>query len=101
MPFVKGQPKPSTSGRKRGTANRITTSMREAYALAFEGLGGVDALIRWGRRNPGRFYPLAARLIPHDIARPLAALPTAVRVELVEPPRSTELDTLKERGKAA
>jgi len=57
--------------------------MREAYALAFEGLGGVDALVRWGRRNPARFYPLAARLIPHDIARPLADLPTAVRIELI------------------
>jgi hypothetical protein len=59
--------------------------MREAYALAFEGLGGVDALVRWGRRNPARFYPLAARLIPHDIARPLANLPKQVRVQLVAP----------------
>jgi hypothetical protein len=59
--------------------------MREAYALAFEGMGGVEALVRWGKRNPARFYPLAARLIPHDTARPLVDLPTRVEWVVIDP----------------
>lgn len=41
--------------------------MREAFALAFDQMGGVNALVKWGKDNPSLFYPLASKLIPIDV----------------------------------
>ena len=56
-----------TGGRKKGTPNKVTASMRECFAEAFEQLGGTKALVDWGRDNQTDFYKLAARLIPVEI----------------------------------
>jgi hypothetical protein len=54
-------------GRKIGTPNKTTRSIREAFVEAFDELGGAPALARWGRENPNLFYPLASKLIPTEI----------------------------------
>ncbi|MCY1306723.1 hypothetical protein D9M70_565990 [compost metagenome] len=36
-------------------------------AEAFDKLGGVAALVRWGKDEPGEFYKLWARMLPHEI----------------------------------
>lgn len=54
-------------GRKKGTPNKFTASAKEAIQLAFEGIGGVPALIEWAEKNRGDFYKLYARLIPLDV----------------------------------
>lgn len=61
----KGTPK--TGGRKPGTPNKLTVAAKEAFQLAFEGVGGVDGLIKWAQHNPDEFYKLYARLIPVDV----------------------------------
>jgi len=53
-------------GRTKGVPNKITRSAKEAYALAFDGLGGAAALQQWARENLGEFYKLHARLIPTE-----------------------------------
>jgi hypothetical protein len=60
------RPKPPNAGkgRPKGVPNKLTKSAREAYQLAFEGLGGLQALIAWGRENQTQFYAIHARLIP-------------------------------------
>jgi hypothetical protein len=64
MPFRKGDKKPPASGRKAGSANKSTKSAREAFALAFDGLGGYKGLQAWAANNETAFYQLYARLIP-------------------------------------
>ena len=61
-----GRPKghPKSGGRQKGTPNKLTKSAREAYALAFEGIGGVPAFTVWAQENQTEFYKLHARLIP-------------------------------------
>lgn len=54
-------------GRKKGVQNKITTEAKKAFAEAFEELGGVDALVRWARKNPETFYKLYSKLIPVTI----------------------------------
>jgi len=54
MPAPKGHPK--WGGRKAGTPNRITSAAREAIELAFDNLGGVNALTEWARQNQDAFY---------------------------------------------
>jgi hypothetical protein len=53
-------------GRRPGVGNKINTAAKDAFALAFEGMGGVKGLIEWGRRNRTEFYKLYSKLIPAD-----------------------------------
>lgn len=65
-PFVKGDKR---AGRPEGSKNKVTQSMRQAWMDAFDGIGGVEALIEWGSKEKNRtaFYSLASKLIPIDI----------------------------------
>lgn len=67
MAFQRGKPK--TGGRKKGTPNRMSAAAREAFALAFNKVGGVDGLQEWARTHRTEFYRLYARLIPVEITR--------------------------------
>ena len=49
-----------TGGRKAGVPNKVTASMRQAWQDAFDSLGGVPALVKWGRAEPTEFYKLAS-----------------------------------------
>lgn len=55
-----------TGGRRRGTPNKMTSSAKDAFAFAFDDIGGGEALAEWGRENRTEFYKLFARLIPVD-----------------------------------
>lgn len=62
IPFAAGNP-----GRPPGSINKTTREVKAALAEAFDGLGGVEALVRWGQANPNLFYPLWAKLLPHQV----------------------------------
>lgn len=64
--WKKGQ-SANPAGRRPGVANRMTRAAKEAFELAFEALGGSDALAAWARRNKTEFYRLYARLIPLNV----------------------------------
>ena len=56
-----------TGGRLAGTPNKMTRNVRQALEIAFEQLGGVTALVDWGRDNPVEFYRLWAKLLPKEL----------------------------------
>ena len=90
MPAAKGTRPPNAGkGRPKGVPNKVTTSAREAYQRAFEGLGGVESLIAWGLENRSQFYTIHARLIPVEHVGEGGAGPIATVVrhiyETVEP----------------
>lgn len=45
-----------------------TAKAAEAMQQAFELIGGVPRLALWADRNPDKFYPLFARMIPQTVA---------------------------------
>lgn len=65
MSRVKGSPK--TGGRRPGSPNKFTVEARTAFAIAFEGVGGVKKLIEWAKDHQSEFYRIYARLIPHEV----------------------------------
>lgn len=68
MAAPKGTRPPAAGmGRKVGSVNKYTASIKDAFRLAFDAIGGTDALAAWARENPTDFYKLAARLIPVEI----------------------------------
>ena len=58
-------------GRKPGTPNKITKGVREALTVAFDRVGGVAALVRWGKENPTEFYKLWGKLLPQQVKQEL------------------------------
>lgn len=65
-----------TTARKGGSQSpKVTVKARDDLALAFDLMGGVPALVVWGRANPTEFYRIWARLIPKPAEEASSALP--------------------------
>lgn len=62
-----GTGKRKTGGRTAGVPNKSTASAKAAMRAAFDGMGGEDALISWGKDQPTEFYKLWSKLIPSDV----------------------------------
>ena len=73
-----------TGGRQKGTPNKVTASAREAIELAFQGLGGVEALTTWAKGNPNEFY---TRVWPRILPLQLSGDPES---PLIPPPSSSQ-----------
>lgn len=54
---------------------KVTTKARDNLDKAFDLMGGVAALVVWGRQNPTDFYRIWSRLIPREVAEATTALP--------------------------
>jgi hypothetical protein len=57
-------------GRPKGIPNKVTRAAKEAFAHAFEQLGGTERMVQWAKSDPENlkvFYTLYARLIPLDV----------------------------------
>lgn len=64
MAFKKGN-----SGKPKGSQNKLTKSVKEAFEIAFNELQSDKNanLATWAKENTTDFYRLAAKLIPTDI----------------------------------
>jgi hypothetical protein len=45
---------------------RAGVAAKEALLSAFDRLGGVNGLVKWGKQNPTEFYRIWARLLPRE-----------------------------------
>ncbi len=84
MAFKKGE-----GGRPVGAVNRTTVAAKEAFALAFDALGGYEAMVAWAQSDPDNrkvFYTLYARLIPVDVTTEGKAL----TFQVIRPNADTE-----------
>lgn len=51
-------------------APKAVQATRAQLLEAFELMGGVPALVKWGKTNPTEFYRIWARLLPKDAPEP-------------------------------
>lgn len=47
--------------------NKTTAAVKETLMAAFNGMGGLPALIEWGKANPTPFYRTWAKLLPQEL----------------------------------
>jgi len=66
MPFKKGDP--GGPGRPNGSKSKFS-DMKEQFLAAYEGIGGLDALIAWAKKekNKTEFYKMLTKLFPKEI----------------------------------
>ncbi len=62
------RPGERTTGRQKGTVNKLTVSVREAIEHAFDRLGGASYLEHVGRTDPRTFCALLSKLLPTKLA---------------------------------
>lgn len=65
--MAKGQ---KTGGRKAGTPNKTTASVKEALQAVYADRGGNKALLAWANDNPTEFYKLWGRMLPQEVSGP-------------------------------
>lgn len=56
-----------TGGRRKGSRNKTTVSVKEALTQAFDEMGGVPSLVEWGQANRRDFYAIWGKLIPREM----------------------------------
>lgn len=54
-------------GRKKGVPNKKTALVRAILIEAFEKVGGIKALVKWGKANPTDFYNIWVKLLPQQV----------------------------------
>jgi hypothetical protein len=69
MAFKKGEPRPETAGRKQGSQNKLTVTVKERVLDVFNQLQDDSEanMLAWAKNEPTEFYKIAAKLIPADI----------------------------------
>lgn len=87
MPAAKGTRPPNAGkGRKAGSQNKLTKSVKDAFQAVFTDLQTDPkkpyALGNWARAQPDEFYKLAAKLIPTDIKASVDATVKAPGLEV-------------------
>lgn len=72
--YVKGMKRPPNSGRKPGTPNKFTGTMKQAVMAAFQELGAEKFLIKLGksRSESARkaLLPLFGKMLPLEVSGP-------------------------------
>lgn len=52
------------SGRKPGSLNKISRTVKENVIDVFQNLGGVEHMTAWAQENPNQFYNIYAKILP-------------------------------------
>ena len=67
MPLYEKGQSGNPQGRRKGSRNRLTQGLKDAYLGAFDSLGGMEGLIVWGKKNPDLFYGQISKMLPKGI----------------------------------
>lgn len=81
-----GRPKgtPRTGGRKAGTPNKLTRTIKEAIEQAFDDVGGSKYLSKMAMEQPAAFMTLLGKVLPTQVEATVDMQPGYIfRVEVV------------------
>lgn len=73
-----------TGGRKKGTPNKMTATLKDMVLSALDQSGGVSYLVEQASTSPAAFMTLLGKVLPTQLTGDAAAPLTVVsRIELV------------------
>jgi hypothetical protein len=80
------------NGRPKGTPNKVTKTIREHFATAFDLLQEDDQhnLTAWAKTNPTEFYRLASKLIPTKVEADIQQ-PVQTIIQIIPDPNSAPI----------
>ncbi len=84
-----------STGRPKGSKNKLNTDIKEAFDLAFQGIGGAKALTEWAQSHKSNFFKIYASMHP----RKLQATVEHKHENFVKWVQEEEAKKLKEAGK--
>jgi len=76
------------SGRKAGTPNKMSATVKENVIAVFDGIGGVEHMKQWAIDNPNNFYNIYAKILPTQTeigGIDGSDLPISIGIRFVEP----------------
>jgi len=76
------------SGRKAGTPNKMSATVKENVIAVFDGIGGVEHMKQWAIDNPNNFYNIYAKILPTQTeigGIDGSDLPLSIGIRFVEP----------------
>jgi hypothetical protein len=76
------------SGRKPGTPNKVSTTVKQNVISVFDEIGGIEAMATWAKDNRSEYYRIYSRLAPvsQEISGADGAdLPLSIGLRFVEP----------------
>lgn len=79
------------SGRKPGTPNKLSMTVKQNVISVFDAIGGTDHMTQWALDNPNQFYAIYAKLMPTQQEITGAdgeALPLSIGISFVKPDSS-------------
>ena len=54
-------------GRPKGSPNRTGAEVKAIIEDCFDGIGGLEGLKKWARKNRTEFYKIYSKLLPKDL----------------------------------
>jgi len=87
MAAPKGQPKPESSGRKKGVVNKTTADIKAMINNALTLAGGEEYLLRQANENPVAFMGLIGKILPKEVAAEISGSLTIASItrRIVDP----------------
>jgi hypothetical protein len=76
------------SGRKPGTPNKVSTTVKQNVISVFDEIGGIEAMATWAKDNRSEYYRIYSRLAP--VSQEISGadgsdLPLSIGLRFVEP----------------
>jgi hypothetical protein len=72
--------RPKTGGRKKGTQNKLTGTLKEMILQSLSNTGGVEYLVQQSKAHPAAYLALIGRVLPLQVQENNADPRVPVRV---------------------
>lgn len=76
--------RPKTGGRKPGSTNKVTKSVKESLKNVYERLGGDEAMLAWAAENPDEFYRHWIKMLPTEVKQDVTSSDGSMRPTVIE-----------------
>ena len=63
--------------RPKGSGNILSYECKRSIMAVYDALGGAEAMLKWAKRNPDKYYDILVRVLPKEIDLDVSVTPEA------------------------